>query len=234
MAVFLPIELPLKDTQFSDNDIIITQEDGSQEVKKITIDTVNKSLTFLKLKDTFSSFEDGKYLKSTADSVILTDVQWSEIQDTPITISGYGITDAYTKTEVDDALATKANINDVYTKTEVDDALATKANIDDVYSKTEVDDKLEQYTFINSDYTNDKNNNFIFADTSANVITVTLQAEPILGNKVTIHDNTGSFATNNLTVNGNGKNINGNATLVLSEDNSTTRLIYNGNEWRII
>ena len=215
MAVFLPMELPSKDTQFSDNDIIITQEDGSQEVKKITIDLVNQSLAFLKLKDTFSAFEDGKYLKSTTDSVILADIQWSEIQDTPTTISGYGITDAYTKTEVDDSLATKANSADVYTK-------------------TEVDDKLEQYTSINSDYTNDKNNNFIFADTSANVITVTLQAEPTIGNKITIHDNTGSFSTNNLTVDGNGKNINGNANLVLNEDNSTTRLIYNGTEWRII
>ena len=196
MAVFLPMELPAKDTVFADTDIIIAQEDGSQEVKKITIDLVNQSLALLKLKDTFSVFEDGKYLKSTSDSVILSNIDWNEIQNTPTTISGYGITDAYTKTEIDS--------------------------------------KLEQYTNINSDYTNDKINNFIFADTSANTITITLQAEPNVGDKVTIHDNTGSFSTNNLTVDGNGKNINGNANLVLSTNDSTTRLIFNGTEWRIL
>ena len=214
MAVFLPMELPAKDTVFADTDIIIAQEDGSQEVKKITIDLVNQSLAVLKMKDTFSAFEDGKYLKSTSDSVILSNIDWNEIQNTPTTISGYGITDAYTKDEVYSKL-------EVYAK-------------DEVYSKLEVDSKLEQYTNINSDYTNDKINNFIFADTSANIITITLQAEPNIGDKVTIHDNTGSFSTNNLTVDGNGKNINGNANLVLSTNDSTTRLIFNGTEWRIL
>ena len=52
-------------------------------------------------------------------------------------LSGYGITDAYTKSETDTALAAKANaatslsgygITDAYTKSETDTALAAKAN----------------------------------------------------------------------------------------------------------
>ncbi len=39
-----------------------------------------------------------------------TSVNWSEIQSKPTTISGYGITDAYTKTESDAAFSLKANL----------------------------------------------------------------------------------------------------------------------------
>lgn len=51
--------------------------------------------------------------------------------------------DIYSKTEVDNALLSKANSSDVYLKTEtysqteVDDALSSKANLSDVYQKTE-------------------------------------------------------------------------------------------------
>ena len=45
------------------------------------------------------------------------------------TLAGYGITNAYTKTEVDNALSSKANSSNVYTKSET-------------YTKTEVDDKI--------------------------------------------------------------------------------------------
>ena len=57
-------------------------------------------------------------------------------------------TDVYSKTEVDDLLADKADSTDIidaYTKTEVDGLLANKADssaIIDAYSKTEVDDLL--------------------------------------------------------------------------------------------
>lgn len=56
--------------------------------------------------------------------------------DKATTLSGYGITDAYTKTEADSALASKADkattlsgygIADAYTKTEIDTALSGKA-----------------------------------------------------------------------------------------------------------
>ena len=43
----------------------------------------------------------------------LTSLAWSKLTSTPTTIAGYGITDAYTKTEVDTALALKAADNAV-------------------------------------------------------------------------------------------------------------------------
>ena len=83
------------------------------------------------------------------------------------TLAGYGITDAYTKTQVDTGLATKANIastldgygiSDAYTKIEVDTGLATKANIattldgygiSDAYTKTQVDNALSDKATFN-------------------------------------------------------------------------------------
>lgn len=91
----------------------------------------------------------------TADSV-----DWSNVQNKPTTVGGYGITDAYTKTAVDSKLNEKANtstslsgygITDAYTKTAVDSKLNEKANastslsgygITDAYTKSEVDGKL--------------------------------------------------------------------------------------------
>lgn len=48
------------------------------------------------------------------------------------TLAGYGITNAYTKDEVNTELGKKANSSDVYTKTEVNDALANKLSKTDV------------------------------------------------------------------------------------------------------
>ena len=49
-----------------------------------------------------------------------------------ITLAGYGITNAYTKDEVNTALSKKANSSDVYTKTEVNNSLANKLSKTDV------------------------------------------------------------------------------------------------------
>ena len=70
--------------------------------------------------------------------------------DSATTLKGYNITDAFTKDEVNTALATKANTSDVYTKAQTDRtisaAIATKADkaatlsgygITDAYTKTE-------------------------------------------------------------------------------------------------
>ena len=48
------------------------------------------------------------------------------------TLVGYGITNAYTKDEVNTALGKKANSSDVYTKTEVNNSLANKLSKTDV------------------------------------------------------------------------------------------------------
>ena len=83
---------------------------------------------------------------------------FASLTSKPTTISGYGITDAYTKKESDGKYATKATtlkgygITDAYTKTETDGKYATKATtlagygITDAYTKTESDGKYSTKT----------------------------------------------------------------------------------------
>ena len=83
---------------------------------------------------------------------------FASLTSKPTTISGYGITDAYTKKESDGKYATKATtlsgygITDAYTKTESDGKYATKATtlagygITDAYTKTETDGKYATKT----------------------------------------------------------------------------------------
>jgi len=74
----------------------------------------------------------------------------------------------------------------------------------------------------------------LFADTSAGTITIDLEASPSLGYRVRIIDHDGSWGTNNVTVNGNGNNINGAATLTLNVNDAWVELVYNGTEWRVL
>ena len=69
-------------------------------------------------------------------------LDWSRISNTPKTLVGYGITDSYTKAEVDAKIA-NATITNVYTKKEIDSMLDEFVS-DDVYTKSEVDQKLQE------------------------------------------------------------------------------------------
>lgn len=74
-------------------------------------------------------------------------VRWQDITGTPTSLSGYGITDAYTI----DQVYTKGEVyskDDVYTKSEVynKDEVYTKTETyskDELYNKVEVDDKID-------------------------------------------------------------------------------------------
>lgn len=58
-------------------------------------------------------------------------LDWSRISNTPSTVKGYGLTDAYTKSEVDQKIA-NVTINNVYTKDEIDALIASiQVNIDE-------------------------------------------------------------------------------------------------------
>ena len=68
-------------------------------------------------------------------------VSFNDLTDLPNTISGYGITDAYTKDEIDTALTGKVSsseLADYYNKSDVDTLVSAKADATDVYTKTEV------------------------------------------------------------------------------------------------
>ena len=110
---------------------------------KITVDSA--------LSDTSTNPVQNKVVKSAIDAKAAKST----------TLAGYGITDAYTKTEVDTALDGKADeattlagygITDAYTSTQVDTELGKKANtattlagygIGDAYTKTEVDTAVD-------------------------------------------------------------------------------------------
>ena len=73
-------------------------------------------------------------------SKLPTNIDWSKVDNKPSTVSGYGITDVYTKGEV----YTKEEVyprTDVYTKTEVYNKTEVYPKAD-VYTKTETDGKI--------------------------------------------------------------------------------------------
>ena len=60
-------------------------------------------------------------------NIIIDMLSWNRISDKPVTISGYGIQDAYTKTEINSILSNFTQ-KDVYTKAEIDELLNQIAN----------------------------------------------------------------------------------------------------------
>ena len=75
---------------------------------------------------------------------------------------------------------------------------------------------------------------FIIADTADGEITITLPAEPADYAKVVVYDVADTFATNNCTIDGNGKTIEGDTTLVCDADGMTVELIYVNDNWEVI
>lgn len=76
-------------------------------------------------------------------------LSWNRITNTPNTLSGYGISNAYTKSEVDSKIA-NVSVNNVYTKGEIDTMLKDFVS-DDVYTKTELDSKVQEINSTISD-----------------------------------------------------------------------------------
>jgi hypothetical protein len=64
--------------------------------------------------------------------------------------------------------------------------------------------------------------------------TVTLEASPTSGRLIIVKDGKGDAAANNITVDGNGKNIDGASTNVISTNFQARIYIYNGTQWNVI
>jgi hypothetical protein len=73
----------------------------------------------------------------------------------------------------------------------------------------------------------------IAADVSAGAWALTLPLTPILGAVVMVSVIDGDAATNNLTIDGNGNNIQGDTTLIYDVPLATVWLVYNNTEWRL-
>lgn len=70
-------------------------------------------------------------------------------------------------------------------------------------------------------------------DSSGGAFTITLEASPVTNREIEIIDYLGNCNTNNVTVAGNGNNINGSANGTISSDYEAWRLIFNGTEWNL-
>lgn len=63
--------------------------------------------------------------------------------------------------------------------------------------------------------------------------TITLPATPVLGDTYTVKDTTGNAGTNNVTVDGNGNNIDGIGTFLLSQPYAAATFTFAGGQWSV-
>ena len=74
----------------------------------------------------------------------------------------------------------------------------------------------------------------VLVDTTSSAFSLTLPLSPVTGEWFTIVDNTANFGTHNLTINPNGKNINGSSSnIIFSVSSMSHTLFYNGTQWNL-
>jgi hypothetical protein len=83
------------------------------------------------------------------------------------------------------------------------------------------------YILINS------NDTYLLCSTVSNSYTLYLPSSPINGTEIIIKD-AGNAGTNNVTVNGNGVNIDGSSTYVISSNYGMITLMYSNSQWFIV
>lgn len=88
-------------------------------------------------------------------------LDWSRISNTPNDLRGYGIIDAYTKSDID-LMFKNISLDDVYTKSEIDEKFA---NLDipniNTYTKAEIDEKFKNITTSGVDISEEELNNML-------------------------------------------------------------------------
>ena len=117
------------------------QPAGSYQAAGDYVTTTDAASTYLTKTDAASTYQTkGSYLTSESDPSVSAWAKastkpgytFAEITSTPTTLSGYGITDAYTKTEVDSAISEFATTDDV--TTEIDKAFSTATGSSTTYA----------------------------------------------------------------------------------------------------
>jgi hypothetical protein len=77
------------------------------------------------------------------------------------------------------------------------------------------------------------NNIVVVNKSTGSATTITLPTGPATGQIHIIKDGKGDAATNNITIQGNGKNIDGAASRVVSFNYGAVSLVYNGTQWNV-
>lgn len=120
--------------------------------------------SFLNLKADASNVYD----KATADArfapIVHTHTWASIVSGTPTTLGGYGITDAYTKTQVDGSLALKADTANVYDKATADARYAAAAHTHSFASLTAKPTTLAGYGITDTILSNPLTADLLFTD----------------------------------------------------------------------
>jgi hypothetical protein len=88
-------------------------------------------------------------------------------------------------------------------------------------------------TQISATYAVQSSDDYIAITSISAPFTITLPASPTLGDSFTFKDASGTAATNNVIISGNGNNIDGAATVTLSQNYSALVLTFTGTTWSI-
>jgi hypothetical protein len=84
-----------------------------------------------------------------------------------------------------------------------------------------------EWNIVNGNVTAEEGMGYLVG-TTGGARTVTLPASPEDGDSVGVKDYQGNAKTNNITINGNGNNVEGGASLVINIDNNGVLLVYAG------
>ena len=83
---------------------------------------------------------------------------------------------------------------------------------------------------VNSNTTLNNTNELVLVDTSTNALTMTMPIDPVDGKVVKIKDKSNNAATNNITLSGNGHNIDGNSTATINTSKGAYELTFSPDE----
>ncbi len=102
-----------------------------------------------------------------------------------------------------------------------------QANGTKLVTVTGITNASSPYTVASTDY-------LISANSTSSVITINLPATPTTGRTVKIKDVLGTSATNNITIQGNGANIDGSSSYVISDNYEAVMVTFTGTIWSIV
>lgn len=108
---------------------------------------------------------------------------------------------------------------------------ATLSNLTSSKFVTSVGRRIKVTTTTSSPYTVLTTDEVVSIGTFAAPFTVNLPASPTTGDIYTIKDANGGATANNITVSGNGNNIDAAATATISTNYGTLTVVYNGTKW---